>query len=203
MSKRRLAIRSCSVAACLAILAGTGAGQASGAAGARLGDPAAAPSSAKVTRFDGANTSQASGGIVRANPGSGDTLVAPVIRGVQIYQCTAKPDGTNGYTQFNVKAKLKYGIDHTFVEDTAGPPQWVARDGSAVTAKKVSETPNGEGNIPELELAPTQSGKPNGLLAGTTKILRLNTKGGVAPAGDCYPDDVKEVPYQADYHFIK
>lgn len=131
-----------------------------------------------------------------------DGFVAPVLRGVQIYKCTQQADGGYAFTQFNVRAKLKYGIRHSFVEPTAGPPQWVAPDGSAVTATVVTRTPNGEGNIPLLELAATQTGGPHGRLSRTVRILRLATKGGVAPAGTCTPDAVVEVPYQADYHFL-
>ena len=78
-------------------------------------------------------------------------IVAPVLQGVQIYKCTQQADGSFAYTSFNVRAKLKFGIRHSFVQDVSGPPQWVAPDGSAVTGTRISSTPNGEGNIPLLE----------------------------------------------------
>jgi hypothetical protein len=128
--------------------------------------------------------------------------VAPVIRGVQIYKCTEQPDGTFAFTQYGVEATLKYGIRHSYVTPASGPPQWVARDGSSVTGARVSSTPNGEGNIPELELKATQTGKSKGLLAKTVTILRLNTEGGVAPSGSCLEGALARVPYKADYHFV-
>ncbi|WP_372347744.1 CHRD domain-containing protein [Streptomyces sp. KL116D] len=73
------------------------------------------------------------------------------------------------------------------------------RSGSRPTAApspepSVGKTPNGDGNIPELDLKATQSGERHGLLAGTAEILRLNTVGGVAPSGSCAAGDLAAVP---------
>jgi len=63
---------------------------------------------------------------------------------------------------------------------------------------------NGAGNIAELNLDATQIGTSTGLLAHAVEVLRLNTLGGVAPAGSCDPQatPIASVPYQADYVFI-
>jgi hypothetical protein len=131
-------------------------------------------------------------------------FVASVVKGVQIYSCTAAPTGGYAFTQHNVRAKLEGNIAHSFVKDDAGPPQWIAPDGSAVTGKLIAKTPNGTANIAELDLAATSSGKPTGQMANVVEILRLNTVGGVAPAGPCDPKTkpIAEVPYQADYVFV-
>ncbi|WP_283133943.1 DUF3455 domain-containing protein [Rhizohabitans arisaemae] len=73
-----------------------------------------------------------------------------------------------------------------------------------LTGKAVTRTPNGDGNIPELVLDATQSGAGRGLLAHTTQILRLNTVGGVAPAGACDPARTPKAksPYKSDYLFL-
>ena len=128
----------------------------------------------------------------------------PVVRGSQIYACTARPDGSVAFTQFGVEARLFDGIHHTFVQPAAGPPQWHAPDGSAVTGKVVTANANGAGNIAELNLDATQIGTSTGLLAHVVEVLRLNTVGGVAPAGSCDPQatPIVNVPYQADYVFI-
>jgi CHRD domain-containing protein/uncharacterized protein DUF3455 len=161
------------------------------------------------------HTGEFSGGAVRGQlfrtGQSSDTafdqsaFVAPVVRGEQIYACTKQADGSYAFTQHNVSAVLQGGIAHSFVKNDAGPPQWVARDGSAVTGAVVTKTPNGTGNIAELDLNATQAGAPTGLLAGTVEILRLNTVGGVAPAGTCDPATrpIAKVPYRADYLFIQ
>ncbi|MDJ0342011.1 DUF3455 domain-containing protein [Streptomyces sp. H10-C2] len=103
-----------------------------------------------------------------------------------------------------MRARLGSGIDHSFVRPAAGPPQWVAPDGSAVTGTVLTKTPNGQGNIPELDLRATQSGRHDGLLSDTQEILRLNTVGGVAAAGSCDPYKTPKagVDYRADYLFI-
>ncbi|WP_187414326.1 CHRD domain-containing protein [Nonomuraea sp. PA05] len=128
-------------------------------------------------------------------------LTADVLRGSQIYSCTQLPAGGFGFTQLGVTAKLRRGIDHSFVTPASGPPQWIAPDGSAVRGTVVSRTPNG-GNIPELVLDATQAGANTGLLAHATQILRLNTTGGVAPTGSCQPGAEARVSYGADYLFL-
>ncbi|MDP9867613.1 MULTISPECIES: CHRD domain-containing protein [Streptosporangium] len=130
--------------------------------------------------------------------------VAPVVKGVQIYACTRQADGTFAFTQHDVSALLRGNIRHSFVQPVAGPPQWVAPDGSAVTGSVVLRTPNGAGNIPELDLRATQTGEDQGRLEDVVEIMRLNTVGGTAPAGTCDPQatPTTEVPYQADYVFI-
>ena len=92
----------------------------------------------------------------------------------------------------------------TFVQPAAGPPQWQAADGSAVTGKVVTKNANGAGNIAELDLDATQIGDSSGLLSNAVEVLRLNTVGGVAPTGTCDPQatPLVNVPYQADYVFI-
>jgi hypothetical protein len=132
------------------------------------------------------------------------TFVASVVRGEQIYACTKQADGTFAFTQHNVSATLQTGIAHSFVKDDAGPPQWVSRDHSSVTGKLISKSANGATNIAELDLDATQTGDSHGQLANTVEILRLNTVGGVAPAGTCDPktQPIAKVPYQADYVFL-
>ena len=72
------------------------------------------------------------------------------------------------------------------------------------TGKVVDRNPNGAGNIAELDLDATQIGASTGLLAHVVEVLRLNTVGGVAPAGTCDPraTPTVNVPYRADYVFV-
>jgi hypothetical protein len=131
-------------------------------------------------------------------------LQESVVRGSQIYACTPQLDGSFAFTQHDVNAHLTDDIHHTFVRPLAGVPQWQAPDGSAVTGKLVTKNANGDGNIAELNLDATQIGTSTGLLAHAVEVLRLNTAGGVAPAGPCDPQatPIASVPYQADYVFI-
>ncbi|WP_242373616.1 DUF3455 domain-containing protein [Actinomadura luzonensis] len=149
----------------------------------------------------------AAGALVRARLSAGAeahprALTAPVLRGEQVYACTQQPSGAYALTQLGVAARLRRGVDHSYVTPAAGPPQWVAPDGSAVRGAVVTRTPNGDGVIPELVLDATQAGAPAGLLARATEILRLNTTGGAAPPGPCAPGAEVRVPYGADYVFL-
>ena len=74
-------------------------------------------------------------------------------------------DGGTAFAQRDV-AVLGGPIAHTFVKPNSGTPQWVAPDRSAATGSVISRTPNGDKNIPELDLRATQSGKHRGLLGG-------------------------------------
>ncbi|MCF3104566.1 CHRD domain-containing protein [Streptomyces roseoverticillatus] len=132
-----------------------------------------------------------------------NAVQASVVEGRQIYACRKQDGGGFAFAQDNVSATLDGNIAHSFVRP-GGDPQWVAPDRSAVTGKVVTKTPNGDGNIPELDLRATRSGAETGILASTTEILRLNTRGGVAPAGPCDPQrqPAAAVPYRADYVFI-
>ena len=127
---------------------------------------------------------------------------ASVIKGKQIYECKKAADGTTSFAQRDVAAVLGGPIAHSFVKPNSGTPQWIAADRSAVTGALISKTANGDKNIPELDLRATQSGKHRGLLAHTAEILRLNTVGGVAPAGSCKVGKIVGVSYAADYVFV-
>ncbi|MFF3754903.1 CHRD domain-containing protein [Streptomyces sp. NPDC002018] len=131
--------------------------------------------------------------------------VHSVVTGSQIYACTEQPGGDWKFTQDNVEATLDGNIAHTFQKSgPTGPPQWIAPDQSGVTGKVLHKIPNGEGNIPELVLKANQIGTSGGEFSSTRFVLRLNTVGGVAPAGTCDPakQPKASVPYKADYLFL-
>jgi len=133
------------------------------------------------------------------------SALAGVVKGAQIYACTKQEDGSYAFTQDNVDATLQGDIQHSFAKHgPAGPPQWIAPDGSSVTGTVVNKFDNGKGNIPQLLLRAQQTGKSKGLLSRTTSVLRLNTVGGVAPSGTCNPakQPTARVPYTADYLFL-
>ncbi|GGX62416.1 hypothetical protein GCM10010358_16010 [Streptomyces minutiscleroticus] len=128
---------------------------------------------------------------------------AAVVEGEQVYVCKEAADGTTAFAQRDVRARLDRGVRHSFVAPDSGTPQWVAPDRSAVTGTVLTRTPNGDGNIPELDLGATPSGARHGLFAGVAEVLRLNTVGGAAPAGSCRTGTVVGVPYRADYVFVR
>jgi hypothetical protein len=118
-----------------------------------------------------------------------------VVKGTQTYTCTG-----GVFTGASVpEAKLAGpgGLIHHF----KGPSWQSERDGSLVTAAKKAELPRA-GTIAELLLEVTShSGRANGLLAKATHIQRLNTSGGLAPAGACTEGTTKAVRYGALYVF--
>ncbi|HEX6341888.1 DUF3455 domain-containing protein [Umezawaea sp.] len=83
------------------------------------------------------------------------------------------------------------------VPHSRGPVRVSTVDGSAVEAAAVDGAEvDRPGAIPEL-LLKAKAVRGDGLLGGATYVQRLNTEGGVAPAGTCEPDAQVSVPYTA------
>jgi hypothetical protein len=127
--------------------------------------------------------------------------------GVQKYSC--QPNGTWVFTDpeatlyaTNDSAKP---IGNHFLNFATGRPVWQFKDGSSVEAARRVTVAGGAGNIAWLllEAASTSAGPDGDRLIGTTWVQRLNTSGGVAPAGTCMPGDTIAVPYTTDYLFWK
>lgn len=137
--------------------------------------------------------------------GAGHTpfLLAHAI-GVQIYACSATPDGPKW--QFVAPRAVLYDDHFQFLGTHYAGPTWQAKDGSTVQASRVDGVTVDPSAIPWLLLKATTK-SPEGLLAPTTYIQRLNTRGGLEPAAAaCSAAAVgneRHVPYTADYRFWK
>ena len=123
--------------------------------------------------------------------------------GTQTYTCIDGAWSTKSVPDAILTDKNGHFLIHHF----AGPT-WQAKDGSSVQAAAVGSHPGGTGNIAWLVLkvdpAKTVTGPDGGdRLVATTYIQRLNTHGGVAPAGTCTSGDTTSVPYTADYYFYR
>ena len=125
--------------------------------------------------------------------------------GVQKYTCQA--NGTWLFTDpeatlFKTNGTAKPVGTH-FLNFSSGRPVWQLEDGSRVEAARTQSAPGGAGNIAWLLLQTvvTTSGPDGDRLGQTTWIQRLNTSGGVAPAGTCAPGATIAVPYSTDYLF--
>ncbi len=118
-----------------------------------------------------------------------------VIKGTQTYTCTG-----GVFTGASVPEAMlagRRGLIHHF----KGPSWQSERDGSLVTATKTAERPR-TGTIPELLLTiNSHSGSAGGMLAKATHIQRLDTTGGLAPAGACTDGTTKAIRYGALYVF--
>ena len=125
--------------------------------------------------------------------------------GVQNYTCQA--NGTWLFTDPEATLYKTTGVPKPigthFLNFASGRPVWQLKDGSSVEAARTVTVSGGTGNIPWLLLQAvgTTAGPDGDRLTGTTWVQRLNTSGGVAPAGTCTPGDRVAVPYSADYLF--
>ena len=118
--------------------------------------------------------------------------------GVQIYGCT------NGAWTFLQPAATLTRYGQPVAVHFAGPsfPRWEStKDGSLVGAKKLASVDQ-PGAVPQLLLqAQENTGGPGTQFGTVTYVQRLNTRGGLAPAGACAAGAQVGVHYTADYAF--
>ena len=121
-------------------------------------------------------------------------------QGVQVYQCTA-----GAWVFLEPAASLSgktTGKNRTY--QTAvhfrGPSWESTLDGSLVTATAVGSAPV-PGSI-SLLLLKAATNRGDGIFGKVTYIQRLNTAGGLAPAGACTDGKTVGVPYTAKYRFF-
>jgi FtsP/CotA-like multicopper oxidase with cupredoxin domain len=125
--------------------------------------------------------------------------------GVQIYECTSKPDapGTFTWTFQAPEATLADRSGHIVGRHYAGPT-WELQDGSRVVGEVTGRDPGPDpAAIPWLLLR-AKSTSGTGALTRTQSILRVHTVGGVAPGTPCteaQAHSVARVPYTGDYYF--
>ena len=121
--------------------------------------------------------------------------------GVQKYTCQA--NGTWLFTDPEATLYATTGarkaVGTHFLNFSTGRPVWQFKSRSSVEAARTQSSSGGAGNIAWLLLQAVAT--TPGRLAHTTWIQRLNTSGGVAPAGMCTPGATTAVPYSADYLF--
>jgi hypothetical protein len=119
-------------------------------------------------------------------------------RGVQIYDCADEAWTLRepAATLFDKRSEDVVAIHYV------GPTWQSIGDGSKVdgAAKARHDAPNPQRDIPWLLLEATSTTGP-GLFAEVQFIQRLDTMGGVAPAGPCTAGQTASVPYQALYVF--
>jgi hypothetical protein len=125
--------------------------------------------------------------------------------GVQKYTCQANRSWlfTDPVAILYKTTGVAKPIGTHFLNFATGRPVWELKDGSSVEAARIVTVPAGTGDIAWLLLqaVATTPGSDGDRLTRTTYVQRLNTSGGVAPAGTCTPGDTIAVPYTADYFF--
>jgi Protein of unknown function (DUF3455) len=124
--------------------------------------------------------------------------------GVQKYTCQANGTWLTDpeATLFKSTGIAKPTGTH-FLNFATGRPVWQSKDGSSVEAARRVSVSAGQERIPWLLLqaVATTAGSDGDRLTATAWVQRLNTSGGVAPAGPCTPGDQLAVPYSSDYFF--
>jgi hypothetical protein len=127
-------------------------------------------------------------------------------KGVQIYECAADASGAMAWKLHGPRADLfddagnQIGIHFGGADKGLPPgPYWEAKDGSRVHAGKPASAPN-QGSIALLRLEASDT-SGTGVFSKVTFVHRLDTTGGVAPAGACTAGKTTEVPYTAKYYF--
>lgn len=127
-------------------------------------------------------------------PDGNRRVAALSARGVQTYQCTG------GAWVFVQPDAILSAHGRAQILHSRGPVWTSVLDGSSVTGAVVASSPV-DGAIPQLLLRATANRAP-GLLGTVTFIQRLDTRGGLAPAGACGTEGVTtSVPYTANYTF--
>ena len=127
--------------------------------------------------------------------------------GVQSYRCQSVSDGGTAWTFVGPQASLRdcsgTVLAQHFASDAgAALPEWQSPDRTSIVAHKVAAfAPDGGApSVPWLLLrAVAHDG--SGPLSRVEYVQRLETDGGIAPAGSCQAGATSDVPYTADYYF--
>ena len=149
-----------------------------------------------------ANASAAETPIPAALAAPGETVVLSVhAEGAQVYECKAGADGKPVWSFREPIATLL--VDGKTIGRHYAGPSWEHSDGSVAVGKVSASAPGTTANdIPWLKLDIT-SRRGSGILADVTTVQRINTKGG-KPEGTCdKPGAFANVPYSADYVFLR
>ncbi len=141
-----------------------------------------------------------------AVPTGNQLILAANAKGVQIYECAADASGTPAWKLHAPRAELLDDAGHQVAVHFGGVdrglpagPYWQANDGSRVHGANPVSVAN-PGSIPLLRLeAADTSG--TGIFSRVTFIQRLDTTGGVSPAGACQAGNTQEIAYTAKYVF--
>jgi hypothetical protein len=124
-------------------------------------------------------------------------------KGVQIYECRTRKDGSGVEWAFVAPDAELFTQDGGKFGTHGAGPAWLASDGSRIegaVAQRVDAPVAGA--IPWLLLT-TRSTGGNGVLRDVTSVQRVNTTGGVAPSGECARSTTARVAYTADYRFLQ
>jgi hypothetical protein len=132
----------------------------------------------------------------------GETIVLTVhAEGAQVYECKAGADGKGAWAFREPIATLL--VDGKTVGRHYAGPNWEHTDGSAIVGKVAGSAPGTTPNdIAWLKLDVT-SHRGSGILSGVTTVQRIHTQGGKLDGACDEPGVFRNVPYSADYMFLR
>ena len=138
-------------------------------------------------------------------PATESFALVTAARGVQIYACRAKGDGSGHEWAFVAPEADLYDTRGQRIGRHFAGPRWESNDGSRIvgTTRERAEAP-APGAIPWLLLDAKPEGA-TGAFSGYTSVQRVNTVGGAAPTAGCDASAVgatARVDYLADYRFF-
>ena len=138
-------------------------------------------------------------------PADQSVFLEALATGVQIYECTSKPDQPSTFEWIfrAPEAALADRSGHSIGKHYAGPT-WESVDGSTVVGNVKGRDPGpNQSAIPWL-LMTRKSTTGKGVFSQTKSIQRVQTVGGMAPSDPCGTANAKQiarVPYTATYYF--
>jgi len=139
-------------------------------------------------------------------PPAGQTIYLEALAtGVQIYECSQKPDLSYEWAFKAPEASLADRSGHALGKHYGGPT-WESSDGSSVVGEVKAREPSPRSSAIPWLLLSAKKNSGTGVFAATKSILRAYTVGGVAPAEACSGANLKQaarVPYTATYYFYK
>jgi hypothetical protein len=141
-------------------------------------------------------------------PAAGETLFLEALAtGVQIYECTTKPDDAATYVWIfrSPEASLADAAGKRLGKHYAGPT-WESLDGSTVVGEVKGRDPGPDPQAIPWLLLTAKSTTGTGVFAQTKSIQRVQTAGGAAPSQPCSVANATQlarVPYTAKYYFYR
>ena len=140
-----------------------------------------------------------------AVPAGSVLLFSSHARGQQIYECKSGAWALHAphANLFDPATHQRVGIHYGGIDKglNLGPWWESLADGSSIRGgnAKSAPSPNPD-SIPLLRLEVLEHAG-SGMFSPVAFIQRLNTEGGLAPAGACKPNQQRRVNYTADYYF--
>ena len=138
----------------------------------------------------------------------GTAIVTLHAEGAQIYQCKPDSDGKSasqvGVLTWQFREPIATLIlDGKSVGRHYAGPNWDYIDGSGVKGKVAASAPGATPNDISWLKLDVADHRGEGVLSNATTVQRINTRGGVVQ-GSCENEaDYRDVPYSADYVFLR